>query len=112
MADGQGYTVDLDAFQKILREHVDKAVEHFREGADHLRPIRDISTAGLIGPDPKQVYGDFAIQTDTLQNRIVAAHDGLRDSLQQLSEALWEACRVYSHTERAHASQLTSAYER
>ncbi|HWD00853.1 MAG TPA: hypothetical protein VG674_00065 [Amycolatopsis sp.] len=112
MADGQGYAVDLDAFQQVLREHVDPAVDHFRVGADAVRPIRDISTAGLIGPDPEHLYGDFAPQADALQNRIVAAHDGLRDSLQQLSEALWEAYRVYAKTEQAHASRLTSVYER
>ncbi|MFJ1767436.1 hypothetical protein ACIOD2_44420 [Amycolatopsis sp. NPDC088138] len=112
MADGQGYAVDLDAFQRTLHEHVDPAVEHLRAGADRLRPVRDIRTGEMVGPDPNGVYGDFANSADLLQGKIVSAHDGLRDSLQQLSEALWEAYRVYSQTEQAHASRLMSVYER
>jgi hypothetical protein len=112
MADGQGYAVDLDAFQQTLRENIDPAVEHIRGGADALRPVRDISTGRMVGADPKGVYGDFAAQVDVLQNKTSSAHEDLCDSLQQLSGALWEVYRVYSQTEQAHASQVTSVYER
>ncbi|MCR6488418.1 hypothetical protein M8542_36880 [Amycolatopsis sp. OK19-0408] len=111
MADGQGYAVDLDSFQRTLTDHVDPAVDHLREGADSLRPIGGLATARFVGKDPEQIYGGFTGQADALQKRIATANDALWDSLRQLSQALWEAYRVYSHTEQTHASRLTSVYE-
>lgn len=103
-----GYSVDLEGFAQALKDHVDKAVDHFSEGADRLRPLQSFDPASILGDDPAGLNGAFAMRCFGIQSLLSQSHDQLRDSLKALSEALWEAYRVYSATEQQHAQRLNS----
>ncbi|HWD00943.1 MAG TPA: hypothetical protein VG674_00540 [Amycolatopsis sp.] len=103
-----GYSVHLEEFKQALEDHVDKAVDHFSEGADRLRPLQSLDPGALLGADPAGLNGAFAMRCFGVQSLISQAHDQLRDSLKALSDALWEAYRVYSTTEQQHTERLRS----
>lgn len=103
-----GYSVDLNRFQDVLKNHIDTAVDHFHQGADELRPLQSIRTSDLLGNDMANLNGEFAKQSVGMQTLISQTHDALRDTLKALSDALWDVYHTYADTDQKHADQLNS----
>lgn len=103
-----GYAVDLNRFQQILKENIDPAVEHFSSGADELRPLQNIRTSDLLGNDMANLNGAFALQSSVLQGLISRTHDALASTLKDFSDALWEVYHTYADTEQRHVDKLNS----